>query len=93
MHVHVEEGTMIVHSHPFSKTTSNASHQHQSLAEILFLHQLSTVNVADSFIYSFEIQASNQEIIEIAYKITDPFFLLPHQTHLSLRGPPYVGSC
>ncbi len=40
IHVHIENGTTIVHSHPFGKVNGGAFHHHASLSEIQLFHIL-----------------------------------------------------
>ncbi|MEI3118310.1 MAG: hypothetical protein V8T12_05305 [Parabacteroides johnsonii] len=56
MHVHVEDGTTIVHSHPFKKTADGTCHHHSSLSEIQLFHLLTTVHVQDGAICSLLLQ-------------------------------------
>ena len=50
-HVHVEQGTTIVHAHPFKKTADGTCHQHGSLAEIQLFHILSSIHLSEEPVY------------------------------------------
>ena len=56
MHVHVENGTTIVHSHPFERAADCTYHHHSSLSEIQLFHLLTTVHVQDGAIHSLLLQ-------------------------------------
>lgn len=90
MHVHVEYGTTIVHSHPFKKTADGICHHHSSLSEIQLFHLLTTVHVQDGAIHSLLLQIC----VTPNYKIIDnqvyPDYLVPVLGKLSLRAPPFV---
>ena len=90
MHVHVEYGTTIVHSHPFKKTADGICHHHSSLSEIQLFHLLTTVHVQDGAIHSLLLQIC----VTPNYKIIDnpvyPDYLIPVLGELSLRAPPFV---
>lgn len=90
MHVHVEHGTTIVHSHPFRKAADGTYHRHSSLAEIQLFHLLTTVHVEDGAIHSLLLQfyaTPNYKIIE---NPVFPDHLLPVLGKLFLRAPPFV---
>ena len=88
MHVHVEDGTTIVHSHPFKKTADGTCHHHSSLSEIQLFHLLTTVHVQDGAICSL----LQQFYATPSYKIIENpaclDHLLPVLGKLSLRAPP-----
>ena len=56
MHVHVENGTTIVHSLPFERAADGTYHHHSSLSEIELSHLLTTVHVQDGAILSLLLQ-------------------------------------
>lgn len=90
MHVHVEYGTTIVHSHPFKKTADGTCHHHSSLSEIQLFHLLTTVHVEDGAVHSLLLQfyvTPNYKIIE---NPVYPDHLIPVLGKLSLRAPPFV---
>lgn len=88
MHVHIEHGTTIVHSHPFKKTTQEDGHHHASLYEIQLFHYLTTVQVQDGAVHSLQLNFYALPF----YKITPPAVhsdrLSPVRGKLSLRAPP-----
>ena len=90
MHVHVENGTTIVHSHPFERAADGTYHHHSSLSEIQLFHLLTTVHVQDGAIHSLLLQI----YVTPNYKIIDnpvyPDYLVPVLGKLSLRAPPFV---
>lgn len=77
MHVHVENGTTIVHSHPFERAADGTYHHHSSLSEIQLFHLLTTVHVQDGAIHSLLLQI----YVTPNYKIIDnpvyPDYLVP----------------
>ena len=95
MHVHVENGTTIVHSHPYKPGTE---HEHTTaefqlihmLSSIQLFHLLTTVHVQDGAIHSLLLQI----YVTPNYKIIDnpvyPDYLVPVLGKLSLRAPPFV---
>lgn len=90
MHVHIEHGTTIVHSHPFAKTSGGASHHHASLSEIQLFHVLSTISVEDGAVHPFRLQFYAIQITKIIETPVYPDYLVPVQGKLSLRAPPVV---
>lgn len=88
MHVHIEHGTTIVHSHPFKKAANGDCHHHASLYEIQLFHYLTTVHVQDGAVHPLQLNFYALPF----YKITettvysDP--LSPIQGKISLRAPP-----
>lgn len=90
MHVHVVNGTTIVHSHPFKKAADGTTHRHASLSEIQLFHQLSTVQVEDGVVHQLFLQmyaAPNYRLID---NPVCPDYLIPVFGDLSLRAPPCV---
>ena len=90
MHVHVENGTTIVHSHPFERAADGTYHHHSSLSEIQLFHLLTTVHVQDGAIHSLLLQI----YVTPNYKIIDnPFYqdyLVTVLGKLTLRAHPFV---
>lgn len=90
MHVHIEGGTTIVHSHPSKKSADGTGHRHSSLSEIQLFHQLTTVHVQDGAVHPLLLQffaTPNYEIIE---NPVYPDHLLPVLGKPSLRAPPFA---
>lgn len=90
MHVHVEDGTTIVHSHPFRKTADGTCHHHSSLSEVQLFHLLTTVHVQDGAVHPLQLHfyaLPNYKIIE---NPVYPDHLIPVLGKLSLRAPPVV---
>ena len=88
MHVHVEDGTTIVHSHPFKKTADGTCHHHSSLSEIQLFHLLTTVHVQDGAICSLLLQFYATPSYKIIENPACLDHLLPVLGKLSLRAPP-----
>lgn len=90
VHVHVEYGTTIVHSHPFKQAADGSCHQHSSLSEIQLFHLLTSVDVADGAVLLLALQfyvTPNYKIIE---NPVYPDHLLPVLGKLFLRAPPFI---
>ena len=75
MHVHVENGTTIVHSHPFKKGSE---------------HSQTTVHVQDGAIHSLLLQIYVTPNYKIIDNPVYPDYLVPVLGKLSLRAPPFV---
>lgn len=90
MHVHVEGGTTIVHSHPFKQAADGGGHRHSSLSEIQLFHQLATVQVQDGAIHPLLLQFYATPDYETIENPVCPDHLLPVLGKLSLRAPPFV---
>ena len=58
IHVHIEHGTTIVHSHPFGKLNGGACHHHASLSEIQLFHILTTLSVEDGAVHALYLNFS-----------------------------------
>ena len=90
MHVHIEHGTTIVHSHPFEKAADGTCHHHSSLSEIQLFHLLTTVHVQDGVIHSLLLQFYAIQNYKIIENPVYPDQLVPVLGKLSLRAPPLV---
>ncbi|MDO4755872.1 MAG: hypothetical protein Q4A54_05980 [Parabacteroides sp.] len=90
IHVHVDNGTTIVHSHPYKKVSEGSTHQHASLSEIQLYHILSSVNVTDGAVHSLQLDSYVQPFIYIVEKTVSPTYLTPVLGELSLRAPPFL---
>lgn len=90
MHVHIEHGVTIVHSHPFSKASGGPSHHHASLSEIQLFHILTTISAEDGAVHSLQLDFYTQQIAELAAVPVCPDYLHPIQGKLSLRAPPVI---
>ena len=55
IHVHIEHGTTIVHSHPFGKMNGGPCHHHASLSEIQLFHILTTLSVEDGAVHALHL--------------------------------------
>ena len=87
-HVHIEQGTTIVHAHPFDTSKGGAGHQHGSLAEIQLYHQLSTIVAADGAIYPLQLQYKATLVAELSESLVYPTYLQAIAGQLYLRAPP-----
>lgn len=88
IHVHIEHGTTIVHSHPFDTKSDGACHHHASLSEIQLFHILSTISVEDGAVHALLIDFLSKQIAEIVEYPVYPDYLIPLKGKLSLRAPP-----
>lgn len=90
IHVHIENGTTIVHSHPFGKVNGGAFHHHASLSEIQLFHILTTISVEDGAVHAYHLDFHALQIAEIVEIPVYPDYLVPVKGKLSLRAPPVV---
>ena len=51
MHVHVENGTTIVHSHPFERAADGTYHHHSSLSLLLQIYVTPNYKIIDNPVY------------------------------------------
>ncbi|MGM9760696.1 MAG: hypothetical protein ACI30I_11420 [Parabacteroides sp.] len=87
LHVHVENGVTIVHSHPFQN--GEQGHQHGSLSEIQLYHLLSTVQVQDGAVHPWVLPfLAFQVIYTIVIRPVSPDPLFPCLGRHLLRAPP-----
>ena len=87
-HVHIEQGTTIVHAHPFAASDGGAGHQHGSLAEIQLFHVLSTIVAADGAIHPLQLQYKAIQVAELSESLVYPTHLQAIASRLYLRAPP-----
>ena len=87
-HVHIEQGTTIVHAHPFATSDGAAEHQHSSLAEIQLYHVLSTIVAADGVIHPLQLNYQAIQIAELSASLVYPTHLQAIVGRLYLRAPP-----
>lgn len=88
IHVHIENGTTIVHSHPFGAKSGGACHHHASLSEIQLFHILTSISVEDGAVYAYCLDFQVKQIAEIVEIPVYPDYLVPVKGKLSLRAPP-----
>lgn len=91
MHVHVENGTTIVHSHPFKKAADNDFHHHNSLAEFQLFHVLSSVEAMDGAVHVMQLHFYSCCIAGLEEELTEDLFVASCKTTYSLRAPPFRG--
>lgn len=90
MHVHVEHGVTIVHSHPLQH--QGQGHQHDSLAEIQLFHQLSQVQVEEGAMDAVSLSFFALPLLyTVGLPSEQPMPLAPARGPLSLRAPPCLG--
>lgn len=90
VHVHIENGTTIVHSHPFGKKDGGANHHHASLSEIQLFHILATLSVEDGAVHELSLHFSARQIAELMEQPVYPDYMQPGRGPLSLRAPPVI---
>lgn len=88
IHIHIEDGITIVHSHPFGKANGGASHHHTSFAEIQLYHILTTLSVEDGAVHALYLNFNARQIAEIVEYPVYPDYVLPAKGQLYLRAPP-----
>lgn len=88
MHVHIEEGTTIVHSHPFKRTADGTCHHHSSLAEIQFFHILSSVDVMDGAIRPLTLHFYAPHVLDLIEAPVLMGQIAPVEGARHLRAPP-----
>ena len=87
-HVHIEQGTTIVHAHPFAASDGGAGHQHGSLAEIQLFHLLSPIVAADGAIHPLQLYYEATQVAELSESPVYPTHLQAIVGRLYLRAPP-----
>lgn len=87
IHVHIQDGTTIVHSHPFA-SQSDGFHHHKSLSELQLFHTLSSVSVEDGAVHSLFLQFYATPVACIAEALIYADYLISAKGDLSLRAPP-----
>jgi len=90
IHVHIENGTAIVHAHPYQKTSDGTCHHHSSMEEILLFSTLTTINAADGAVHPLELRFLATYISEIKETPVYPDYLVSIPGKLSLRAPPVL---
>lgn len=90
MHVHIENGVTIVHSHPYKKSEDGNQHHHASLSEIQLFHTLSTFQVADGAVATVELPFYLAKSFDIIPAIHEKPYCSNLNTYVSLRAPPAV---
>lgn len=89
-HVHIENGTTIVHAHPFKKANGGANHHHASLAEIQLFHILSSVYAMDGAVHSLQMHYYSTFLFDYS---ESPFLsghINPVEGKHYLRAPPII---
>lgn len=89
MHVHIENGVTIVHSHPFKKTDGGV-HQHASFAEIQLFHLLTAVDAQDGAVHALDLQYYVTPDYRIVENPPCSDYLSPVRGKQSPRAPPFA---
>ncbi|MDL2222162.1 hypothetical protein LJC35_06385 [Parabacteroides sp. OttesenSCG-928-N08] len=89
-HVHIEDGIMIVHAHPFKKSTDTGTHTHTSLEEIILFHTISSIQALDGAVHSLCLENSIQSITFLLRPATSLFETSWYAGNISLRAPPAI---
>ena len=84
VHTHNVDGTMVVHSHPF--TSNNHSH---SSTQVIAIGQLSSFNGLENTSYN-EINVFHYSVEEINFSEQNLFVINACDASVSLRAPPAV---
>ncbi len=88
MHSHVEDGYVILHAHHFSEEDGGEAHEHTSLKEMFFFHELSTIHIADGVISPLPFQLFDQLLTTTIEGRLYPSYLTSFSKNLYLRAPP-----
>lgn len=89
-HVHIENGTTIVHAHPFKSSPSGEGHKHASLAEIQLFHTLSFIQAIDGSVHALQLRFFLQPVLRvIGLPVYTNHFAVVTGAHL-LRAPPFM---
>lgn len=88
-HVHIEQGTTIVHAHPFASAGEEGSHHHGSLAEIQLFHQLSTIVAADGAVHFVNLPFYATLKIVLSESPVAAHYVEAVMGQLLLRAPPF----
>lgn len=89
-HVHVVNGTTIVHSHPFDKRGGADGHKHGSLAEIQLFNQLSSIYAVDGAIHPLELHFFNGQFQELFIFPVYSDVIASFEGAIYLRAPPFM---
>lgn len=88
VHVHIEEGTTIVHSHPFHQTADGTCHHHASASEIQLFHVLSTITVSDGAVHPLQLHFFATPLATVIDPQVYPDHLIAVTGPYLLRAPP-----
>jgi len=89
-HIHIEDGTLILHAHPFKKTTDGTCHTHASFAEIILFHNLSTIQVEDGAVCSILLENFLPHLSRVVQNPTVESVQKQIIGEPSLRAPPFA---
>ncbi|MCC8199338.1 MAG: hypothetical protein LIP06_12415 [Tannerellaceae bacterium] len=90
-HVHVEDGTPVVHAHPFKKNADGSCHHHATQAELCLFHELSSLQIDTTGILSCSIHRYTPVCAQLYEQFTVPVYELSLRGAISLRAPPGTG--
>ncbi len=88
LHVHVQDGVTIVHSHPFKKKADAPVHHHNSFAEIQLFHELSAISTEDGAVHPLTLSFYSGPVIQIETAVLLTTFQPVQKISFSLRAPP-----
>ncbi len=88
VHVHIEEGTTFIHSHPFARSADGTCHHHATLAEIQLFHILSTITAGDGAVHSLQLCLLVTPIRLLAETPVYPDYPVADPGQGLLRAPP-----
>ncbi len=88
-HIHIENGTAILHSHPFARSSDKIPHTHNTFEEIIILHNLSSLQIADDITNRVCLEYLPDISICIFTSLT-PSILTSLEGNLFLRAPPFA---
>jgi len=90
MHIHIEDGTSILHAHPFQQTEDGACHEHASLEEIILFHTLTSIHAADGAVQALQIDLYTPSCCNLTKSLIYPDYLTAIFGDISLRAPPVI---
>lgn len=90
IHIHIEEGTAILHAHPFQQTTDGTCHEHASLEEIILFHTLTSIHATDGAVHALQICLFIPSYFALTESLRYPDYWVSVSGEISLRAPPVV---
>lgn len=89
-HIHIEDGLVILHSHPFTKSSEQKSHSHDTLEEIALFHNLSSLQVADGAVQTHHLDNDIQLVHTLLFSSLKNEIPIGELRAESLRAPPLL---
>jgi len=90
MHIHIEDGTSILHAHPFQQTEDGNCHEHASLEEIILFHSLTSIHAADGAVQALQVEVCTPSCWNLMESLIYPDYLAAIFGDISLRAPPVI---